>query len=933
MLTFKLFQAGLYLTEADAANPSAARVGFLFQDSSRTDPTFELNSASWADPNSQGFFCYFVPASSLNWQRPWATFAANMRSAFVGIPGSQFAFFTDDSSGAVNPVTVLLVNGQGTSSPTLEGTVSFVSRNATVQIAPTPFSSSGIGWDDTNNQFTIDNSGSPTPVQLIFQPVSGSSQSFPSTSSQLLLPMTGGAAGCINAAFQFAPSDLDTFETGVMYFAPPQSSGAQLTALRYPLLRAPGGANTLLNFRFWFDVLDALDVERTYFQALDPALGSYFASANGDIFKLNTTLSGPVTSLSRLVFNSRPVRTLQDNANFYLAPAGVFSLALDKKTVSANNGSPSAILLCGITGTEFFNADLTPGSSDTLTFVPGQPAYAGSDAKVLLDNSKGNTVTSWAQFATKKGSYVSQPEQGPLFQQPDQSAVSLGGSNGNTNNVYLLDFLPLAAWEPNSSQPVSTPPVPLAPYAGIPENVDLAPFRAVETGAINPTRKNAIAGSSHATASLAAASPSSITTTAMTPQGLLSILTTDVPSVWTGLQMATSPGNRTLQFSNMGTVIRSALNQNRIFAVISTVGTEQNPLFTFTGTDNEIDISDWIFKLSPAGDASPATPPIPPIVIFKFYDGQTIEDLTNDLSLWSSPVQLNSGSLAPIPAQQYIQKVIADAKSSVKGDPNSLYANFVSVVTDPNFAGILALNSNLQLNELPTAIQAVLGGMTKTVDGKTVSNVAAFRAHHVGIQINDTNPQNAQPSLSQSSLFALVDYEKPADSGTSPVAAATPVDYGFEVEYLRALFTNSELRTFACQINLTVNKLFDIGVDLSQGVQAAAADPNVIQIMGSYQNHSGGSGEGEGVYSFVTTHSFNFNFKGSQYLDNITLNKLQFSFSRSSGSNGDSTFHIGARFAIWGSMKFKSLDVPGYLQHRQPGFRRPRDHGWIRFAA
>ena len=34
------------------------------------------------------------------------------------------------------------------------------------------------------------------------------------------------------------------------------------------------------------------------------------------------------------------------------------------------------------------------------------------------------------------------------------------------------------------------------------------------------------------------------------------------------------------------------------------------------------------------------------------------------------------------------------------------------------------------------------------------------------------------------------------------------MDYSFEVEYLRALLLNSELRTFACQIDLTIISLF-----------------------------------------------------------------------------------------------------------------------------
>ena len=913
MLTFKLFKGGLYLTEADAANPSTARVGFLFQVSSHTDPTFELNAASWADLKLQGFFCFFVPSGT----RDWTAFASNVRAAFVANPGAQFAFFTDGNAGAVTPVTLLLVDGQGSGSPTLEATASFVNRNATLQIVPSAFATPGIGWDDTNNQFTIDNSGAGgAPVQLTIQPVSGPPPPpFPSTSSQLLLPMTGDAAGTINAAFQFATSDLDAFEAGMMFFAPPSSSGDPLTALHYPLLRAPGGASTPLNFSFWFDVLNALDGKRTYFQATDPTLGSYLAAANGKIFALNTTQTGPTSNLSRLVFSNRPNQTVSDDNNFYLAPAGVFSLAIDGQSTASASAQSSAILLCGITGTEFFEAGVAAGSADTLTFVPGQPAYASGIAgtsSAQLSDSGGTTVTSWVQFATRKGAYVSQPEQGPLFQQSTNAKVSLSAGNADANAVHLLDFLPLAAWQPNSGNGlVSSPPVPLVPYAGIPASLDLTPFRAMETGAINPTRKNAMAAAPHATARALAANAAGGTTLAMTPQGLLSVLTDDTPPVWTGLEIAQSPSG-ILQFTDMGPAIRTALNQNRIFAVISTLtGKDSKPLFGFADPDDEIDISDWIFTLSPAGAANPDG--IPPILIFKFYDGQTIEALTDNVTLWSSPDDLNTGSFIAAEAQTYIQGVIKDAKESVAKDRNSLYANFVAAVTDQNFAGILALNCNLKLNQLPPAIQAMLGGMTKQVNGQTVSNVDSFRAHHVGIQINDTDPSKPAPFISQSSLFALVDYEKPAPTGNQAAASSPFVPLGFEVEYLRALFTNSELRSFACQVNLTLNQLFDVGVNLQTGSHAsqAGADANIVQIEGSYQNHSSGSSEGEGVYSFVTTHSFNFKFTDNQYLDSITLDKLQFSFQGSNPGGGSTvkTIHIDARFAIWGSLKFNQLGV------------------------
>ena len=438
----------------------------------------------------------------------------------------------------------------------------------------------------------------------------------------------------------------------------------------------------------------------------------------------------------------------------------------------------------------------------------------------------------------------------------------------------------------------------------------------METAALNPTRKNAMSATVHSTAKKARALSAAAPTLAMTPQGLLAVLSADTPPVWTTLQMALSAGN-ILQFTTMGPEIRSAMQQNQIFAVISTLtGPATQPLFGFAGTDQQINISDWVFNLSPAGTPSPAPASVPPIVILKFYDGQSIEDLVKNIGLWSSPDDFNNDGYPATSAQGYIEQQIDAAAAAVEEDPDSLFANFYSIVTDPNFAGILALNCNLQLNELPSAIQAVLGGMTREENGVTVSNVDQFRAHHVGIQINNTDPNQAEPAISQSSLFALVDYEKPASENAAAKAGIDLVPLGFEVEYLRALFTNSELRSFACQLNLTINNLFNTGVSLNSNNGAAADDDenSVIKIQGSYQNHSGGDTEGQGVYSFVAEGEFDFTFAENPYLDKISLTKLQFSFQQASGGStamiqAGATTNIQSRFSIWGSLAFKELKI------------------------
>lgn len=966
MITFKQYQGGIYLTEADISDPSGARVGFMFLDAQRADPTFTLSSAGWVSLNNTGFFVFFVPSST----RDWGTFATSVRSQFSGTTAAQFGWAVESGS-AVNVESFILVDWSNPQQPAVLTTVSLIFNNVTLQIQSNQFgAATTISFDDTNNQFLISNQaiGSQQAVLLTAQPPFGQTQTFYSDSPNLLLPMLGPQAASVNAGFQFDPATLvSQFEGGFMYFAPPSTSGAALTALNYPLLRSPGSTPTLLNFNVWLDLLQPLVATRSYFQLTDAQLSSYFSSSTGRTFALRTVNDGDADNMSRYVFANRPFSATSDKQFYYLTPAGKFYLASDGSSgtlaeVESGPESGSNWLLCGATGTEFLKATATGSDADAFYFMPAQPAFStpaqsqqsSGETPVYLDNVGGNVTTSWVQYITSAGEYVSQPEESPLFQQEGSGPTQLESREDTSGiTVYTLTFNPLASWSASAVTaataatadaagavgPVSGPLVPMVPYAGVSLSATQGPgpipYRAMESNALNPTRKNAYSNAQPQpkVSARAAAEEAGDLKYSMMPQGLLAGLTTDTTPVWQTLRIAKSPSG-ILELLDLGTEIRQTLLQNQIFAVISATKTGQNPsspLFEFAGNSQQINIADWIFNLTPDGTRSSDAEKTPPILILKFYPGQSIASLVNDMRFWSLPDTFNAPDFTASQAQAYLRNMIQEACSAVykgqctDGNPNggatpdtsSLYYNFYQAVTDPNFSGLLAVNCNMQLDALPLAIRAVLGGMTKTPPGgePPVSNVDAFRVHHVGVQINDTDPQSGTPTLTQSSLFGLVDYEKPKDDATQALAVAAGdgigVDYSFEVEYLRALFTNSELRQFACKINLTVNSLFATEVELDSNPD------NIVVITGSYQAHSGdddtGQSSGQDVYSFVAEGDFAFDFASNPYLKSISLTKLQFSFLQetpvtSSGSTGTTTT-IESRFSIWGSMVFNQLDV------------------------
>ncbi|MGH6847569.1 MAG: hypothetical protein ACREC0_09060 [Methylocella sp.] len=243
MITFASFKGGLYLAERDLNDPSQARVGFLFQDSARTDSPFVLSQKSWTDPQQQGYFVFFKPSFT----RDWVRFAADARASFAKTQGAQFGWLAGDGAN-LSAVTFVLVANQGTVTPSVAQAFSLAFNNIALTVNASPFISSVISYDDASNAFQFANTNQ-NAIKLTAQPPNGVEQTFISGSPFLTLPMddtTNPRAGSVNAAFAFATTDLTSFEAGLMFFAP--GATGVLTTVNFPLLRAPGGAGTPLGF-------------------------------------------------------------------------------------------------------------------------------------------------------------------------------------------------------------------------------------------------------------------------------------------------------------------------------------------------------------------------------------------------------------------------------------------------------------------------------------------------------------------------------------------------------------------------------------------------------------------------------------------------------------------------------------------------------------
>lgn len=920
MIEFTRQPSGLYLADA----PDKACVAFLFQNASVAPATFQLTAASWVNSAQLGYVAFITPKART--ADAWSALATSLRATFVANLDSQIGWFPETGQ-----PTLVFVSGQGTPSPTLSQPLSLVFRNVTYQVQPDLFGSTSVLFDDPTNSIQLGNPQFLTNVFLLnVTPPGGTAQVFASTAPYTALAMTPPLAGTANVAYQLSVANLAQFEAGMMYFSPPVD-GSQVFAFSYPVFRGAGGSTQPFNINVTLDTLAPTDPVRTFFQFTDPLLGCNFVTANGKSFAFKTVTDPTIAASSRLVFAGRPVQSAADQSSYYLTPTGKFGLALDGD--GGGDGLDTVQMLCGITGTEFLSVNLS-ATPDSLEFVSGNAAWrippaADSQTKpVYLDKT---ATTSYGRIVSTAGSYVSQPERAPLYKQAGtQSALLEDAPPPSGLKVHILDYFPVDSWLADQDAPAT----PLAPYAGVPfatnPNLKVEQYVDMESNALNPKRANQyIAAPPPKKArlqALADAEPQK----AMTPQGMIAELS-GKPAVWNALEMAISDAGL-LRIADMGPSIRKAVQQNQIFTVISTAPSTPDPLDTavplFSFADSDLQIGDWTFNLSSGGLAAPTDPPTPPIFIMKFYPDQSIEDLVDDTRLWSEPDTFNT-TFSADQAQTFLQETIEKAKEAVfpdggdDPDTSSIYWNFYQTVTDPAFNGILCVNCNMVLSKLPTAIKAVLGGMIDP-------GIAGFRVHHAGVAINNTAPNADTPTLARSAMFALVDYEKAGDSPPPGLG----IDYGFEVEYLRALFTNSELRDFSCQINLTINNLFDTEVQQEEEKKdepeppgdGAAGDgddedsTNTIVITGSYQaNSTSGDDEtsGEGVYSFIAEGDFTYDFTdkdgepNNKYLKQIKLTKLQFSFDQETPLDPPQpdTSRIKAHFGIWGSLEFNELEV------------------------
>lgn len=678
--------------------------------------------------------------------------------------------------------------------------------------------------------------------------------------SSLTIPFTGEFRGSLQ--FQIEPLlpvqlAFGALDVSLYYFLRPASGISSTTPrlLRYPLIDVPRAEGT-----FDFQAtLYPVSHRSSFFKLLPASDGSPKRIASS----FRTTAGHPVHLRSqetgRLYLRPRPnlnrgVSPLDQF--YYLAPSGSFEIEAEGPLDSDG----MARILNGVSGTEYVRVksrkDADPG--DAFTFDLDENAYA----ETFGDRQVGGSVmltpdhlTSWMGVASVNGDrfYYAQPADAPLFQ-----------ADGIFTGTSYLDFSEIPAANV-TNPPVSFPVAPVSGVVSIDDSVDIDIYDQFERDVLAPYRDQIIKRNTNALPpsperSLQRLAQNGTTTEKRTtPQGLL--VDVDIASNrYTRLLLGKIDGVE-FAISSPTVALQQALSTNSLFLVVSHL--ENVGDFT----ENVVTMSAWNFV---ADIAENTGDPARSIMIFKFADGFSFNDLVNDSSKWTNPDDFTNEAVV----STRLRAIIAEMRTKAQGaggeddDPAAdtdadvarYYRNFLDTVIDsPSWAGIVVFDASLgDPNALPREIRGLLPGMVVTTDATGADGTAyvaptnkidpAFKAHHLRIDIARVKQASdgTLEDIENSSMSALIDYSNlqrgvtgvskwtdNARTTTEVDAIANVTDFSFRLKFMRITFENSYIKNFLSDVSLRFHKLFKEVPDVS------GSGINTIDLSGSLQQIDG----------------------------------------------------------------------------------------------
>ena len=722
----------------------------------------------------------------------------------------------------------------------------------------------------------------------------------------------------------------DNFKVALKYFYR-DCKRKKDVAVNYPIFQPTKTRDLSLKFQVALDPLSQVNEEnnlRTYlaFENYSLELSSYFRTHFGRGIKLipgshyedqkNYPYLIPKPCCSMFVFAPQHKKDSSEVLPLYMLPKGDFHILVPSVKVPIQ-------ILCGLSGTETISC--MPRTAryvgDVLSFLPGQAAYASGFSNFLFGEN-GSKSLDKCDEVIENASYDNKFLDEELLSEEYLTAwvavkrvekLIYEPEGYNTDILYLAqgedsslfrkvdNYRVLDYYQPIVVNMIQNPHyIPLVPHGGTKLGSKIKYSEAnFEFEIIAVSRKKKFDPSFYVHMKKDINFTESIKAT--TPQGLLLKINVGLRGEhWEELLLANNlltPQDSqpiSLKFEDLKPKLRNAFQTNQQFLVISK-NIDKN-IGTFK---NEIPIAGWPFKINIL-DESYTSGEYKNILICKFCKGALVDRVKNP-KLWTNPEYFND-VIKLQELSNFIWGHINEAiKLANKGDEN--YSYFARIVQDPNWNGILALKTDLNIMKFPRELTCLLGGM----------DTDKLYAHHIGINVNRVQASGSSRDLSMdkvSSLFGFIGYKgDDNDSGGDDVGVTASA---FNVLKLEALFKNSKLTAFSSEVKLTLDRLFDSDIEGDEGKKD-------IIFCGSYEDH-------DGVPSYV----FNTTGKVEAKLDNTILETIEISKAnfRTVGQKVDgASKEISTRFSFWGRLNFgkvgdNEIDLFSYGKDGDPDLPR-----------
>jgi hypothetical protein len=303
-----------------------------------------------------------------------------------------------------------------------------------------------------------------------------------------------------------------------------------------------------------------------------------------------------------------------------------------------------------------------------------------------------------------------------------------------------------------------------------------------------------------------------------------------------------------------------------------------------------VSIDKWRFQLSPRNWHNPDRAAAPDSqLIFKLVGGRSLVELLDDIPSWTWPEAASSAG--PAAAQSSIRAIIRNAREAVltaqaTGAGATPYDNFIAMVDDPNWTGVLALSVDVPLDALPGPLQALAAGI----------DPSGFYAHHLGLTATPFEARDGQLVFQTTSSFGLIDYQDPVDQYFSEETA-----FAFKVLQLTVGFQNANLVSFASRVELMINRMFGAFTRLYP-----TGHGNNILLDGVYQSQRQRDGSVQGTYVFAMREQNSLQLSSGALKIVELLSAQLVTVKPANQASGDST--ISAVFQLTGNLGFEDYE-------------------------